>query len=98
MSGSTPRGSCFTSHTGLGVPGGPTVTLQCEACGKATEQEALRFVPECGIRTRCFLIARTNPQETMRPGPLPGYVWLDTRGKRMHVWAAALEFQNDPPD
>jgi hypothetical protein len=27
---------------------------------------------------------------------LPGYVWLDTPGKLTHVWAAALEFRNDP--
>ena len=67
------------------------MTLQCEACGKATEQEALRFVPECGIRTRCFLIARTNPQETMRPGPLPGYIWLDMSTAAEHVALSAVE-------
>jgi hypothetical protein len=32
-------------------------------------------------------------EEAMRPEPLPGYVWLDTRGKRIHVWAAHLEFR-----
>ncbi|CAN5872591.1 hypothetical protein BH24GEM1_BH24GEM1_15620 [soil metagenome] len=36
-------------------------------------------------------------EEAMRPGPLPGYVWLDTRGRRTHVWAAHLELRNDPP-
>ena len=30
----------------------------------------------------------------MRPEPLPGYVWLDTRGKVLHVRAAHLEFQD----
>jgi hypothetical protein len=36
--------------------------------------------------------------EAVRPEPLPGYVWLDMPGKRPHVWAAALELRNDPPD
>ena len=36
-------------------------------------------------------------EEAMRPEPLPGYVWLDTRGRRTHVWAAHLELRNDPP-
>jgi hypothetical protein len=36
---------------------------------------------------------------TRRPssGPLPGYVWLDTPGKVLHVEAARLEFRSDPP-
>jgi hypothetical protein len=29
----------------------------------------------------------------MNPEPLPGYVWLDTLGKVLHVRAAALEFR-----
>jgi hypothetical protein len=29
--------------------------------------------------------------------PLPGYVWLDTPGKVLHVEAARLEFRDDPP-
>ena len=33
----------------------------------------------------------------MNPEPLPGYVWLDTPGKVLHVEAARLEFRNDPP-
>jgi hypothetical protein len=36
-------------------------------------------------------------EEAMRPEPLPDYVWLDTPGKRTHVWTASLEFRNDPP-
>ena len=31
--------------------------------------------------------------EAMNPEPLAGYVWLDTRGKRTHVWAAHLELR-----
>ena len=30
-------------------------------------------------------------EDAMRPEPLPAYVWLDTRGKRTHVWAEHLE-------
>ena len=33
-------------------------------------------------------------EQAMRPEPLPGYAWLDTRGKRTHVWAAHLEFRD----
>jgi hypothetical protein len=29
----------------------------------------------------------------MNPEPLEGYVWLQTPGKPLHVWAAYLEFQ-----
>jgi hypothetical protein len=36
-------------------------------------------------------------EEAMRPEPLPGYVWLDTPGKVLHVEAARLEFRHDPP-
>jgi hypothetical protein len=28
---------------------------------------------------------------------LPGYVWLDTPGKVLHVEASRLEFRNQPP-
>ena len=34
----------------------------------------------------------------MKPEPLPGYVWLDTRMRRLHVWADHLEFREDPED
>jgi hypothetical protein len=30
----------------------------------------------------------------MNPEPLPGYIWLDTRGRRTHVWAAHLELRD----
>jgi hypothetical protein len=36
-------------------------------------------------------------EEAMSPEPLPGYVWLETHGKRTHVWAAHLEFRGDTP-
>jgi hypothetical protein len=32
--------------------------------------------------------------EAMNPEPLPGYIWLDTRGRRTHVWAAHLELRD----
>jgi hypothetical protein len=31
--------------------------------------------------------------EAMNPDPLPGYVWLDTPGRPLHVAAAQLEFR-----
>jgi hypothetical protein len=36
-------------------------------------------------------------EEAMQPEPLPGYVWLDTSGKVLHVQAARLEFRIEPP-
>jgi hypothetical protein len=33
-------------------------------------------------------------EDAMNPIPLPGYVWLDTRGKRAHVWAEHLEIRD----
>jgi hypothetical protein len=35
--------------------------------------------------------------EAMNADPRPGYVWLDTPGKVLHVEAARLEFRHDPP-
>jgi hypothetical protein len=32
----------------------------------------------------------------MSLAPLPGYVWLDTPGKVLHVEGARLELRNDP--
>jgi hypothetical protein len=42
-------------------------------------------------RDWCALLER-NPW-AMNPEPLEGYVWLQTPGKPLHVWAAHLEFQ-----
>ncbi len=36
-------------------------------------------------------------EDAMNPDPLPGYVWLDARPRRLHVWAEHLEFRNSPP-
>ena len=33
-------------------------------------------------------------EEAMNPEPLEGYVWLQTPGKPLHVWAAHLEFRD----
>jgi hypothetical protein len=33
----------------------------------------------------------------MNPEPLPGYVWLDTPGKVLHVEERVLEFTDEPP-
>jgi hypothetical protein len=37
-------------------------------------------------------VLERNP-EAMRPEPLPGYVWLDTPGKVLHVEERYLEFR-----
>ncbi len=34
--------------------------------------------------------------DAMTPEPLPGYVWLDSKARRLHVWAGHLEFRDDP--
>jgi hypothetical protein len=39
-----------------------------------------------------------NRRDAMTPEPLPGYVWLDSKPRRLHVWAAHLEFRNDPEE
>ena len=46
-----------------------------------------------GMPTEWTRVLERN-EEAMRPEPLPGYVWLDTSGKRTHVWAAHLEFRD----
>jgi hypothetical protein len=49
-----------------------------------------------GLPTEWTRVLERN-EEAMNPDPLPGYVWLDTPGKVLHVEAARLEFRNDPP-
>jgi hypothetical protein len=46
-----------------------------------------------GLPTTWTRVLDRNP-DAMNPDPLPGYVWLDTQGKRRHVWAAHLEFRD----
>jgi hypothetical protein len=46
-----------------------------------------------GLPTEWTPILERNP-EAMNPDPLPGYVWLDTPGKVLHVEASRLEFRN----
>jgi hypothetical protein len=38
-----------------------------------------------------------HPEAILNPEPLPGYVWLASPGKPLHVWADHLEFCTDPP-
>ncbi len=49
-----------------------------------------------GLPTEWTHVLKRNP-EAMNPDPLPGYVWLDTTDKVLHVPAAALEFRASPP-
>jgi hypothetical protein len=46
-----------------------------------------------GRPTYWVRVLERNP-EAMRPEPLPGYVRLDSRPKRLHVRAAHLEFRD----
>ncbi len=45
-----------------------------------------------GLPTSWTRVLERNT-EAMNPDPLPGYVWLDTPSKVLHVSAAALEFR-----
>ena len=49
-----------------------------------------------GVPTEWTRVLERNP-DAMHPEPLPGYVWLDTPGKALHVPADHLEFGNEPP-
>ena len=49
-----------------------------------------------GLPTQWTRVLERNP-DAMKPEPLPGYVWLDTPGKVLHVQVARLEFRNGPP-
>jgi len=49
-----------------------------------------------GLLTEWTRVLERNP-EAMKPDPLPGYVWLDTPGKVLHVQVAWMEFRNEPP-
>ena len=44
------------------------------------------------------VLERNDDAGISNPTGLPGYVWLaPPQGKRLHVWAAHLEFRDDPP-
>ena len=45
-----------------------------------------------GLPTEWTRVLERNP-DAMNPKPVPGYVWLDTLGKVLHVEAARLEFR-----
>jgi hypothetical protein len=47
-----------------------------------------------GLPTEWSPVLERN-EEAMNPKPLPGYLWLDTRRKRTHVWAAHLELTDE---
>lgn len=44
-----------------------------------------------GLPTEWTRVLERNP-EAMSPDPLPGYVWLDTPGKVLHVGEHEVEF------
>ena len=48
-----------------------------------------------GLPTEWTRVLERNP-EAMKPKPLPGYVWLATQGKVLHVRAGDLEFRVEP--
>jgi hypothetical protein len=48
-----------------------------------------------GLPTEWTGVLKRN-EEAMHPDPLPGYVWLDTSGKVLHVEAVRLEFRENP--
>jgi hypothetical protein len=48
-----------------------------------------------GHAPRCPALKRN--EDAMTPEALPGYVWLDSKPRRVHVWAGHLEFRDTPP-
>jgi hypothetical protein len=64
-------------------------------------QRCARVRPELawkqlGLPTKWTRVLERNP-EAMKPDPLPGYVWLDTPEKVLHVEASRLQFRQDLP-
>jgi hypothetical protein len=49
-----------------------------------------------GLPRKWTRVLERNP-ETMKPDPLPGYVWLDAKGKVLHAPEYLLEFRDDLP-
>ena len=46
------------------------------------------------LPTQWSRVLERNP-EAMNTKPLPGYVWLDAKSRRLHVWADHLEFRDE---
>jgi len=49
-----------------------------------------------GLPTTWTRVLERNAQ-AMTPEPQPGFVWLDTPGKLLHVEERMLEFTDEPP-
>jgi hypothetical protein len=47
-----------------------------------------------GLPTYWVPVLERHPEGVKK---LPGYVWLDTPGKVLHVEASRVEFRDDPP-
>ena len=48
-----------------------------------------------GLPVHWMRVLERNP-EVLNPDPLPGYVWLATPGKVLHMEERYLEFQEHP--
>jgi hypothetical protein len=42
-------------------------------------------------------VIERNPTAILNPEPIPGYVWLATPGKVLHVLAGDVAFLDEPP-
>ena len=68
----------------------------------STERQRWARVPPAlawkrpGLPTEWSPVLKWNP-EAMKPDPLPGYVWLETRAKVLHAPEHELEFTDQPP-
>jgi hypothetical protein len=62
----------------------------------STDRQRWARVPPHRVPREWTRVLERN-EDAMRPEPLPGYVWLDTPGKVLHVEASRLEFREDAP-
>ena len=85
-------------HCTAGLLGSPGLRRAASEGGMAsTDRQRWARVPPAlawkrpGLPSYWVPVLERHPEGVEK---LPGYVWLDTRGKRTHVWVAHLEFRD----
>jgi hypothetical protein len=65
------------------------IATLCAVLLEANQPSALAWKGP-GLPPEWVWVLERHPEEV---AALPGYVWLDTPGRAIHVWAAHLEFR-----
>ncbi len=80
---------------GLGIDK-PTLQLAVQIGATSSRTLAGRKISH-PFRPARRAVGSSHPTEKALQTPLPGYVWLDIKSRRLSVWADHLEFRDEQP-